>query len=145
MNIQRLPKVLTLCSLGRSIAGLLQGIPLLVSCTAQGHKKHRPPSKKKKEFYISQGMLVFCVFFLLRLFTSRLEESNLSSTFWAVNYWNFPRQNIEPPYLPVDVLVKDGESLHSGTRVRGFPTCHVENGGLLHVRKFLGIYWDQIK
>lgn len=64
MNIQRLPKVLTLCSPGRSIAGLLQGIPLLVSCTAQGHKKHRPPSKKKKkEFYISQGMLVFCVFF----------------------------------------------------------------------------------
>lgn len=130
MNIQRLPKVLTLCSPGRSIAGLLQGIPLLVLCTAQGHKKHRPPSKKKRRvLYI----------------TSRLEESNLSSAFWAINYWNFPRQNIEPPYLPVDVLVKDGESLHSGTRVRGFPTCHVENGGLLHVRKFLGIYWDQIK
>lgn len=145
MNIQRLPKVLTLCSQGRSIAGLLQGIPLLVSCTAQGHKKHRPPSKKKKRvLYITRNAGFLCLF-SSRLFTSRLEESNLSSTFWAINYWNFPRQNIEPPYLPVDVLVKDGESLHSGTRVRGFPTCHVENGGLLHVRKFLGIYWDQIK
>lgn len=140
MNIQRLPKVLTLCSLGRSIAGLLQGIPLLVSCTAQGHKKHRPPSKKKRKSFIYHKECWFSVSFFVWL-----EESNLSSTFWAINYWNFPRQNIEPPYLPVDVLVKDGESLHSGTRVRGFPTCHVENGGLLHVRKFLGIYWDQIK
>lgn len=81
MNIQRLPKVLTLCSPGRSIAGLLQGIPLLVSCTAQGHKKHRPPSKKKERvLYITRNAGFLCLF-LLRLFTSRLEESNLSSTF----------------------------------------------------------------
>lgn len=66
MNIQRLPKVLTLCSPGRSIAGLLQGIPLLVLCTAQGHKKHRPPSKKKRKSFIYHKECWFSVSFFVK-------------------------------------------------------------------------------
>lgn len=43
LTIQQLTMVLTLCSPGQSITGLPLDIPLLVWCTTQGHRQHRPP------------------------------------------------------------------------------------------------------